>query len=68
MPPEAITGRDIELITVGTACFFAAGWFGLLGQPLNLRALAIFLFLGGLSFALAWWDIQSRDGRFFPPE
>jgi len=59
MPPELITGRDVELITVGAVSLLAAGWFGLLRQ-LNWIVVTLFIFLGSLSLVLAWWDIQSR--------
>lgn len=61
-PPPAVTGRDFELITIGVACFLAAGWFGLLDRPLQWRPLLLFLAIGGLSFGLAGWDIRTRGG------
>lgn len=60
-PPEAVDGRDVELVVVGLLCFVLAGWTAVavgLRQPVPL---ALFLGLGALSFALAYWDLQRRD-------
>ena len=60
---ELIDVRDIELILVGAFSFLAAlGWFVVSGPGLDLFPLVSFLLLGTLSFALAWWDIQTRGG------
>lgn len=63
MPPELLTGRDIELIAVGFLSLFAGGAWAL--QPdgsMNLVPLATFVLLAGVSFVLAWMDIRSRGG------
>ena len=63
MASELIDGRDIELILVGAFSFVAAlGWLVVSGPTPDLFPLVSFLLLGTLSFALAWWDIQTRGG------
>ena len=59
-PPDALSGRDVELVAVGLLCLAVAGWtitdggFGQLGPTALLVALAL------CSFGLAIWDVQSR--------
>ncbi len=61
MPPDLISGRDIELIAVGLLSLLACGWWGTSADgALNVTPLSLFLGLSVLSFWLAWWDIRSR--------
>lgn len=60
MPPDALTGRDLELITVGTACLIAAAWVGMGIGDGGLTAMALFVAVGLISITLAPWDLQTR--------
>lgn len=67
MPPDLITGRDIELIAVGILSLFAGGTWAV--QPdgsIDPVPLGTFLSLALLSFLLAWVDIRSRGGLSIP--
>lgn len=60
MPPELITGRDVELLVVGVSCVVAAGWFGVLSRTPSWEPLVVFVSVGALSLLLAVWDIRAR--------
>jgi len=67
MPPDLITGRDIELIAVGIFSLFAGGaWAMRPDGSINLVSLGMFVLLAVLSFFLAWIDIRSRGGLSIP--
>lgn len=67
MPPELITGRDIELIAVGIFLLVAGGaWARRPDGSINLVPLGMFFLLAVLSFSLAWMDIRSRGGLSIP--
>lgn len=66
MPPEPISGRDVELIAVGVACVLAAGWLGLGSATTGWQPAVIFALLAGVSFGLALWDIRERGELSFP--
>lgn len=67
MPPELITGRDVELIAIGIISLFAGGVWAV--QPdgsIHVAPLVTFSSLAVLSFLLAWVDIRSRGGFSVP--
>ena len=67
MPPDLITGRDIELIAVGILSLFAGGtWAVRPDGSIDLVPLGTFLLLASVSFFLAWLDIRSRGGLSVP--
>lgn len=69
MPPDLISGRDIELIAIGVLSLFAGGvWATGPDGSINVVPLGVFSLLAVLSFFLAWVDIRSRGGLSLPRE
>ena len=64
MPPDPISGRDVELIATGLFSLFAGGvWAVRPDGSVDAGPLVTFALLAVLSFSLAWVDIRSRGGR-----
>ena len=76
MPPDLISGRDIELIVIEIFSLLASGaWatksdgsINLVPLGINLVPLGMFVLLAVLSFLLAWLDRRSRGGISVPRE
>jgi hypothetical protein len=67
MPPDLITGRDVELIGFGILSLFAGGtWAVRPDGSIDPVPLGTFLLLALVSFFLAWVDVRSRGELSIP--
>ncbi|MFC6940654.1 hypothetical protein ACFQE8_11865 [Salinirubellus sp. GCM10025818] len=67
MPPDLITGRDVELIGIGILSLFAGGtWAVRPDGSIDPVPLGTFLLLTLVSFFLAWVDVRSRGELSIP--